>query len=69
MNKKIDGFIAAPPTGFNPDGSVNLEVIPRYAAMLYANDIAGVFVNGTTGEGPRLNHQVKKLYVTYLYRC
>jgi N-acetylneuraminate lyase len=51
LNKKIKGFIAAPLTGFYPDGSVNLEVIPRYAAMLHANGIAAVFVNGTTGEG------------------
>ena len=54
MFKHIKGFIAAPLTGFNPDGSVNLEIIPRYAAMLHSNGIVGVFVNGTTGEGPSL---------------
>jgi N-acetylneuraminate lyase len=51
MKNKIEGFIAAPLTGFYPDGSVNLEVIPPYAKMLYENGVTGVFVNGTTGEG------------------
>jgi len=54
MNKKIEGFIAAPLTGFTSDGSVNPDVIPRYAEMLSTNGIAGVFVNGTTGEGMSL---------------
>ena len=49
MIKKTEGFITAPLTGFNPDGSVNLDIIPRYAEMLHANGVAGVFVNGTTG--------------------
>ena len=51
MDKHINGFIAAPLTGFHPDGSVNLDIVPQYAAMLQANGVAGVFVNGTTGEG------------------
>jgi len=61
MIKKIEGFIAAPLTGFNADGSVNLDVIPRYAAMLSANKIAGVFVNGTTGEGQSLSIEERKI--------
>lgn len=59
MNKKIEGFIAAPLTGFHPDGSLNLDIVPRYAAMLYSNGIAGVFVNGTTGEGQTLTFEEK----------
>jgi len=51
MYKKIKGFVAASLTGFNQDGTVNLDIIPRYAAMLHSSGIAGVFVNGTTGEG------------------
>ena len=54
MNKKIEGLIAASLTGFYPDGTVNLEIIPAYAAMLYRNGLVGVFVNGTTGEGMSL---------------
>jgi len=50
----IEGFIAAPLTGFKPNGSINLEIIPRYANMLHQNGVSGVFVNGTTGEGKSL---------------
>lgn len=48
---KVDGFIAAPLTGFYPDGRLNLDIIPEYARFLHGNGVAGVFVNGTTGEG------------------
>ncbi len=51
MHNHIHGLIAAPLTGFHPDGSVNLDIVPEYAAMLQASGVAGVFVNGTTGEG------------------
>jgi len=44
-------LIAAPLTGFLPDGSVDLEIIPPYARMLHANSVGGAFINGTTGEG------------------
>ena len=51
---KIKGFIAAPLTGFNEDGTINTEIVPAYAAMLKSGGVAGVFVNGTTGEGVTL---------------
>jgi N-acetylneuraminate lyase len=54
MSEKIVGFVAAPLTGYRSDGSVNLDVVPAYAEMLHANGMAGVFVNGTTGEGMSL---------------
>lgn len=52
---KLEGLIAAPLTGFHQDGSVDLDVIEPYARMLHANGVAGVFVNGTTGEGLALS--------------
>jgi len=60
MNKKIEGLVAASMTGFHPDGSVNLDIIPAYAAMLYRNGVVGVFVNGTTGEGMSLTSDERK---------
>ena len=45
------GLIAAPLTGYCADGSINLDAIPPYAELLQSNGLAGVFVNGTTGEG------------------
>ena len=49
--KKLAGLIAAAHTGFNADGSVNLDVIPRQAAMLIKQKVTGVYISGTTGEG------------------
>jgi N-acetylneuraminate lyase len=49
--KKIDGLIAAPFTGMNTDGSINYEMIAPYAEYLISSGLAGVFINGTTGEG------------------
>ena len=57
---KIEGLIAASLTGFHPDGSVNLECIPAYAAMLHRNGVVGVFVNGTTGEGASLTFDARR---------
>lgn len=57
---KIEGLVAASLTGFHPDGSVNLEIIPAYADMLSKNGAAGVFVNGTTGEGDKLTFNERR---------
>jgi N-acetylneuraminate lyase len=51
MFPHIEGLVAAPVTAFAPDGSVTLDPIEEYAALLARNGVAGVFVNGTTGEG------------------
>lgn len=47
----LRGIIAAPFTPLHPDGSINCAVVPRYAQKLKADGVAGVFINGTTGEG------------------
>ena len=52
---KTEGLIAATFTPFAADGSVDAGVVPRYAGHLRAQGVAGVFVNGTTGEGLSLS--------------
>jgi len=47
---KLTGLIAAPHTPFHGDFSLNLDCVPEQAAHLAANDVAGAFVAGTTGE-------------------
>ena len=47
---QLTGLIAAPHTPFNPDFTLNLEVVPRQARRLAASGVRGVFVAGTTGE-------------------
>lgn len=54
MPRPISGLIAAPHTPFKRDGSLNLAVIERQAALLDHNGVAGAFVCGTTGEGSSL---------------
>lgn len=50
MNK-IKGLIDAPFTPFYENGEVNYEPIERYAQMLHNNNLKGVFINGSSGEG------------------
>lgn len=42
-------------TPFHENGSLNLDVIPSYALYLHRNDVKGILVNGTTGEGTSMN--------------
>ena len=51
---KTIGLIAAPPTGFREDGTIDLAVPGPLAAHLHAQGVSGVFINGTTGEGASL---------------
>ena len=49
--ERIIGLIDAPFTPMLPNGDINLEPIPAYAAMLANNGLKGVFINGSSGEG------------------
>ncbi len=60
INSKTEGLIAAPMTAYHPDGTVDLDIIPSYAAFLHANGVVGVFLNGTTGEGFSLALEERK---------
>uniref|UniRef100_A0A2P2I2I4 N-acetylneuraminate lyase n=1 Tax=Hirondellea gigas TaxID=1518452 RepID=A0A2P2I2I4_9CRUS len=55
------GMMAPTFTPFNPDGSLNLAIIPRYAQLLHDGGVTGVFVNGTNGEGMSLTTAERKL--------
>ncbi|MDX2008461.1 MAG: dihydrodipicolinate synthase family protein [Meiothermus sp.] len=48
------GLIAATFAPYAPDGSVNLALVEPYAERLVADQVRGVFVNGTTGESASL---------------
>lgn len=56
MNK-IEGLIAATYTPFDEQGNVNIGLIAPYADYLKKSGVRGVFVNGTTGEGPSLSRE------------
>ena len=57
---KINGLVAAPFTPMHPDGSINVSIIPSYHAFLKRNGVAGVFICGSTGEGPSMTLLEKK---------
>ena len=54
MTKHIHGLIAAPFTPLNDDGTVWFDQIPVLVEHLIRSGVAGLFVNGGTGEGPLL---------------
>jgi len=56
----LQGLIAAPFTPMHADGSIHLELIPDYYALLKANGVTGAFICGSTGEGVSLTLQEKK---------
>jgi len=57
---KTVGLIAAPPTGFLTDGSIDLSVVAPLAEHLKRQGVVGVFVNGTTGEGMSLTTEERE---------
>lgn len=60
---RLTGLIAAPHTPFRPDGSLNLDAIPRQADRLAVTGVSGAFVCGTTGEGPSLSGAERRAVV------
>ena len=54
MKMKLEGLIAAVYTPMHPDYSINLAMIEKQAALCVEDQIQGVFVCGTTGEGVSL---------------
>ncbi|HMT96985.1 MAG TPA: dihydrodipicolinate synthase family protein [Ferruginibacter sp.] len=58
--KHLQGLIAAPFTPMHNNGSLNLELIPQYYAMLKANGVTGAFICGSTGEGVSMSVSEKK---------
>ena len=49
--QKLEGLIAAPFTPMHGDGTLNTALIPEYYRFLKRNNVAGAFINGSTGEG------------------
>ena len=57
MHEHIEGLVAASFTPMNPDGSMNPAMIEQQLDLLVRNKVAGVFVNGSTGESLSLSVQ------------
>jgi N-acetylneuraminate lyase len=50
----FQGIVAAPHTPFLPDLSLDLRAVERQARFLRDGGVNGVFIGGSTGEGPSL---------------
>lgn len=57
---KTKGLIAAPPTAFHSDGNIDIAAVEPLAMHLKRQGVAGVFVNGTTGEGMSLTTEERE---------
>jgi N-acetylneuraminate lyase len=58
--KPLNGLIAAVFTPFTEAGEINPSTVPSYAARLKQQGVAGVFVNGSSGEGMMLSVPERK---------
>ena len=65
---RIEGLIAATFSPMNRDGSLNLSQVPGIVEHLIADGVAGLYVCGSTGEGPLMSgherRQVAEAYVS-----
>lgn len=58
--EKLKGLIAAPFTPMHADGSINPGIIKEYYELLNRNNVAGAFINGSSGEGTAQTQAEKK---------
>ena len=67
MTTRIEGLIAATFTPLSNDGDLDLEKVPEIVAHLQRSNINGIYINGSTGEGPSLMiSERKKLAEAYV---
>lgn len=59
--EKFKGLIAAPFAPLDDSGRLNTSIVPLYYKFLEKNGVAGVFINGTTGEGVSLTQKEKQV--------
>lgn len=57
--KKLEGVIPAPLTPLTEQGKVDFAMLEKQIAYLIQSGASGLFVNGTTGEGPYLSRAEK----------
>ncbi len=60
MKKRLTGLIAAAHTPMGGDGSLNLALVPRLVDYLVSAAVSGIYVCGSTGEGPSLTGTERK---------
>ena len=60
MEKRIKGLVAATFSPMNEDGSINTPIIPKITEHLIERSVEGLYLCGSTGEGPLLSVDERK---------
>ena len=60
MKKRIEGIVPPVVTPLNTDGTLDCGALCKHHEYLIKNRVAGIFVLGTTGEGPALPLKVRQ---------
>ena len=60
MQAKLTGLIAATFTPMRDDGAIDPGTVPAIVDYLVAKGLVGIYVNGSTGEGPSLTSPERK---------
>jgi N-acetylneuraminate lyase len=60
IHQTLTGLIAATHTPFHADGSLNLAIVEKQNAHLFATGVRGVFIGGTTGESHSLTLEERR---------
>lgn len=64
---RIEGLVAATFSPMNQDGSLNLSMVPGVVEHLIGDGIAGLYVCGSTGEGPLMSgHERRQVAEAYI---
>jgi N-acetylneuraminate lyase len=58
--KSISGLVAATFTPMHADGTLNLDTVPAIVERMVQYKLGGLYVNGSTGEGPLLTTDERK---------
>lgn len=58
--ERFEGLVAAPFTPMDKDSNIVYDTIGPYYNFLEKNGVIGVFINGSTGEGPSLTQKEKQ---------
>lgn len=61
IQKRIEGMVAATFTPMDNSGNLKLDIIPVMVNRLIEQGVKGIYVCGSTGEGPSLTSQERKI--------
>ena len=58
--RRLEGLIAAASTPFDRGGNLKPELVPEMVSFLESSGVSGLYICGTTGEGPSLTSSERR---------